>query len=278
MKKMAKFISIVLIMAISISVAACSKSDVSDKVQNNKLQMIKDKGKLVVGTSPAYPPFEFVIGKGGKSEVVGADIDLSKKIAEKLGVELEISTMDFDTIIPSLNSGKIDIAVTGMTPTEERKKSVDFSDIYFEGVNSVVVNESFKGDIKNESDLKNLKIGVQKGSTQEIYAKEILKAEKVKSLNTVLDLVMDMKNGNLDAVIMSDIVAKINKKQTSGIKIIENIELKGDQSSETAAVALKKGDNEELLKEINSVIKELKDSGEYDKILNKNIDTASKVH
>lgn len=265
-------------MAISISVAACSKSDVSDKVQNNKLQMIKDKGKLVVGTSPAYPPFEFVIGKGGKSEVVGADIDLSKKIAEKLGVELEISTMDFDTIIPSLNSGKIDIAVTGMTPTEERKKSVDFSDIYFEGVNSVVVNESFKGDIKNESDLKNLKIGVQKGSTQEIYAKEILKAEKVKSLNTVLDLVMDMKNGNLDAVIMSDTVAKINKKQTSGIKIIENIELKGDQSSETAAVALKKGDNEELLKEINSVIKELKDSGEYDKILNKNIDTASKVH
>lgn len=278
MKKMAKFISIVLMMAIAISVAACSKSDVNDKVENNKLQMIKDKGKLVVGTSPAYPPFEFVIGKGGKSEVVGADIDLSKKIAEKLGVELEISTMDFDTIIPSLNSGKIDIAVTGMTPTEERKKSVDFSDVYFEGVNSIVVNESFKGDIKNESDLKNLKIGVQKGSTQEIYAKEILKAEKVKSLNTVLDLVMDMKNGNLDAVIMSDTVAKINKKQTSGIKIIENVELKGNQSSETAAVALKKGDNEELLKEINSVIKELKDSGEYDKILNKNIDTASKVH
>src|SRR3712207_2324662 len=105
----------------------------------SSLEKIKSKGVLVVGTAPGYPPFEFIKSSNGKGEVVGADIDLAKKIASELDVKLEIKAMEFDSILGALQGNKIDIALTAMTPTEERKKSLDFSDIYYEGNNLVLV-------------------------------------------------------------------------------------------------------------------------------------------
>lgn len=273
-----KMIVALLVAAVSIAAIGCSKKDASDSdtqtTSKSTLESIKAKGILVVGTAPGYPPFEFIKSNDGKSEVVGADIDLANKVAEKLGVKLEIKTMDFDSLIPALVSDKIDMAITGMTPTDERKKTIDFSDVYFTGTNSLIVKADFNKKAETADDLKQLKIGVQKGSTQEILAVEKLKVPNTKSLLNIPDLVSDLKNGNIEAVIASSTVAKINEKQFEGIKVLDIKGLSSSDAGETAAIALKKGNNEELLKEVNSLIKELHDSGEYDKILNKNIDIA----
>lgn len=281
-KSILKKISVlaIVILFAGVSMACSNKKDSNKTTEVDKnidvLDEIKESGKIRVATAPGYPPFEFVQAKNGKSEVLGADIDLAKKIAERLNLELEIKTMDFDALLPALQAGKADIVITGMTPNEKRKKAVDFSDIYFTGANSVIVKSDFDKEIKTSDDLKKFKVGLQKGSTQEEYVNNILKAENSKSLTSVPDLITDLKNGNIDAILTNMTVAKINEKQNTGIKVIEDVDLKGTASEETAAIAIKKGNNKRLISEINSLIKELKDSGEYEKILNKNIDLASK--
>ena len=271
-KNISKLILLVVSLVLVVGCTATKNSNENDKA--DVLSKIKANGKLVVGTAPGYPPFEFTVNKSGKSQVVGADIDLAKKIADEIGVELEIKAMDFDALIMALQSSKVDMVITSMTPTEERKKSVDFSDVYFEGTNSIIVNSNFSKDISKEDDLKNIVLGVQRGSVQEIYAKEVLKAPKIKSLTAIPDLIADMKNGNIDGIIASTVVAKINANQYEGIKLID-VNL-SQANKEEAAIAIKKGDNKSLLDIVNKTIKSLKDSGQYEEILNKNIDLASK--
>ncbi|WP_456095476.1 ABC transporter substrate-binding protein [Peptostreptococcus sp.] len=271
-KNISKLILLVMSLVLVVGCTATKNSNENDKA--DVLSKIKANGKLVVGTAPGYPPFEFTVNKSGKSQVVGADIDLAKKIADEIGVELEIKAMDFDALIMALQSSKVDMVITSMTPTEERKKSVDFSDVYFEGTNSIIVNSNFSKDISKEDDLKNIVLGVQRGSVQEIYAKDVLKAPKIKSLTAIPDLIADMKNGNIDGIIASTVVAKINANQYDGLKLID-VNL-SQANKEEAAIAIKKGDNKSLLDIVNKTIKSLKDSGQYEEILNKNIDLASK--
>lgn len=271
-KNISKLILLVMSLVLVVGCTATKNSNENDKA--DVLSKIKANGKLVVGTAPGYPPFEFTVNKSGKSQVVGADIDLAKKIADEIGVELEIKAMDFDALIMALQSSKVDMVITSMTPTEERKKSVDFSDVYFEGTNSIIVNSNFSKDISKEDDLKNIVLGVQRGSVQEIYAKEVLKAPKIKSLTAIPDLIADMKNGNIDGIVASTVVAKINANQYDGLKLID-VNL-SQANKEEAAIAIKKGDNKSLLDIVNKTIKSLKDSGQYEEILNKNIDLASK--
>ena len=271
-KNISKLILLVMSLVLVVGCTATKNSNENDKA--DVLSKIKANGKLVVGTAPGYPPFEFTVNKSGKSQVVGADIDLAKKIADEIGVKLEIKAMDFDALIMALQSSKVDMVITSMTPTEERKKSVDFSDVYFEGTNSIIVNSNFSKDISKEDDLKNIVLGVQRGSVQEIYAKEALKAPKIKSPTAIPDLIADMKNGNIDGIVASTVVAKINANQYDGLKLID-VNL-SQANKEEAAIAIKKGDNKSLLDIVNKTIKSLKDSGQYEEILNKNIDLASK--
>lgn len=273
-KTLKKFAAIAAVLAVTVGVYGCGQKE---EQAASVLDDIKSKETLVVGTAPGYPPFEFMKAEGGKSELVGADIDLANKIGEDLGVKVEFKTMDFDAIIPALQAGKIDVAITGMTPSEKRKKSIDFSDVYYNGTNGLIVAESNNNMPKTEDDLKKLRIGVQKGSTQETYAVETLKAEKVKSLTAIPDLVQDLKNGNIDAIIVSDVVAGINVQQHDGIKLDKEIDMKSFEGGETTAVGFKKGDNKTLIEAINKTIKELHDSGEYQKILDKNVDLAGSV-
>ena len=273
-KNISKLILLVMSLVLVVGCTALKNSNENNNDKADVLSKIKANGKLVVGTAPGYPPFEFTVNKSGKSQVVGADIDLAKKIADEIGVELEIKAMDFDALIMALQSSKVDMVITSMTPTEERKKSVDFSDVYFEGTNSIIVNSNFSKDISKEDDLKNIVLGVQRGSVQEIYAKEVLKAPKIKSLTAIPDLIADMKNGNIDGIIASTVVAKINANQYDGLKLID-VNL-SQANKEEAAIAIKKGDNKSLLEIVNMTIKSLKDSGQYGEILNKNIDLASK--
>lgn len=272
-----KLLALGLVAVLAVGLVGCgNKSSDNSGGNQTALEQIKKNKKLVVATSPDYPPFEFMVSEGGKSKIVGADIDLAQKIADKLGVELELKAMDFDALLPALQAGKVDMVITGMTPNEKRKKAVDFSDIYFKGENAVIVNAKDAGKFTSEDQLKKAKLGVQKGSTQETYVKDNLKVTNYKALVAVPDLIADMKNGNIDAVVLNSKVAGINVTKYDGIKVVENLKLISGGDEEAMAVAIKKGDNADLIKLTNEVIKELQDSGEYDKILANAVDLISK--
>lgn len=272
-----KLLALGLVAVLAVGLVGCGNKS-SDNSGGNQiaLEQIKKNKKLVVATSPDYPPFEFMVSENGKSKIVGADIDLAQKIADKLGVELELKAMDFDALVPALQAGKVDMVITGMTPNEKRKKAVDFSDIYFKGENAVIVNAKDAGKFTSEDQLKKAKLGVQKGSTQETYVKDNLKVTNYKALVAVPDLIADMKNGNIDAVVLNSKVAGINVTKYDGIKVVENLKLTSGGDEEAMAVAIKKGDNADLIKLTNEVIKGLQDSGEYDKILANAVDLVSK--
>lgn len=272
-----KLLALGLVAVLATGLVGCgNKSSDNSGGNQTALEQIKKNKELVVATSPDYPPFEFMVSENGKSKIVGADIDLAQKIADKLGVELELKAMDFDALLPALQAGKVDMVITGMTPNEKRKKAVDFSDIYFKGENAVIVNAKDAGKFTSEDQLKKAKLGVQKGSTQETYVKDNLKVTNYKALVAVPDLIADMKNGNIDAVVLNSKVAGINVTKYDGIKVVENLKLTSGGDEEAMAVAIKKGDNADLIKLTNEVIKELQDSGEYDKILANAVDLISK--
>lgn len=272
-----KLVALGLVAVLAVGLVGCgNKSSDNSGGNQTALEQIKKNKKLVVATSPDYPPFEFMVSENGKSKIVGADIDLAQKIADKLGVELELKAMDFDALLPALQAGKVDMVITGMTPNEKRKKAVDFSDIYFKGENAVIVNAKDAGKFTSEDQLKKAKLGVQKGSTQETYVKDNLKVTNYKALVAVPDLIADMKNGNIDAVVLNSKVAGINVTKYDGIKVVENLKLTSGGDEEAMAVAIKKGDNADLIKLTNEVIKGLQDSGEYDKILANAVDLVSK--
>lgn len=266
-KGLKKLAALGLVAVMALGMVACGKKDAGANSSQTAIAKIQANKKLVLGTSPDYPPFEFLVSEGGKGNVVGADIELAKKLAEKMGVELEIKTIDFDALIPALQSGKVDVVITGMSPTEERKKNIDFSDIYFQGKNGVIVKKGDAGKYKTEDDLKKAKLGVQKGSTQETYIKDTLKVTGYKGLTAVPDLVMDLKNGNVDAIVLNDKVAGINATKYDGVEIVKDIKMTSAGEEEAMAIAVKKGDNKDLIELMNKVIKDLNASGEYDKIL-----------
>lgn len=266
-KGLKKLAALGLVAVMALGMVACGKKDAGANSSQTALAKIQANKKLVLGTSPDYPPFEFLVSEGGKGNVVGADIELAKKLAEKMGVELEIKTIDFDALIPALQSGKVDVVITGMSPTEERKKNIDFSDIYFQGKNGVIVKKGDAGKYKTEDDLNKAKLGVQKGSTQETYIKDTLKVTGYKGLTAVPDLVMDLKNGNVDAIVLNDKVAGINATKYDGVEIVKDIKMTSAGEEEAMAIAVKKGDNKDLIELMNKVIKDLNASGEYDKIL-----------
>ncbi len=273
-KHFKNLITLSLILVLSVSLCACGKKNTSSN-KKDVLTTIKENKKITLATSPDYPPFEFLISENGQSKIVGFDIELAKEIAKKIGVELEIKQMDFDALIPALKSGQVDMVITGMSPNEERKKSVDFSDIYFEGKNAVLVEEKNAKNFTDEQSLKDKKIGVQKGSTQEVYVKDVLKKTDYKSLISIPDLVMDMKNNNIDAIILNDKVAKLNEGKYSNIKAV-SLKLSNEGDEEKMAVAVKKGDNKEFLEQINSVIKELNENKKFDKMIEKATEMISK--
>ena len=122
MKKLLLFITSIITV---VTLTACSSSSTK-----NKIQEVKDKNKIVLGVSPDYPPYEFLTTENGNKKVVGADIYLAEQVAKKLGVQVEIQQMAFDSLIAALNANKIDMVISGVNPTEERKKAVDFSDVY----------------------------------------------------------------------------------------------------------------------------------------------------
>ncbi|MGX7111802.1 transporter substrate-binding domain-containing protein [Gemella cuniculi] len=265
---MKKLVLFLIAITTVFTLTACSNKS------NNKSMMddIKEKGKIVLGVSPDYPPYEFLTSENGQKKVVGADIYLAEKISEKLGVKVEIQEMAFDSLIAALNANKVDMVISGINPTEERRKAVDFSDVYYTSKGIFVVNKDSE-EIKSAVDLKGKKIGVQKGSTYETYAKEQLKVDDkdLQSLTDVPSLLQDLKNKKIDVVLIPDDVAKIAINKSNDIKI-SSFSAENDPEATGMAIAFKKAkddNNKELLEQVNAVIKEIKEKNLFEQELDK---------
>ena len=277
-----KIIAVVAVSAIAISAIGCGSSAkpegektegaaVEQKADGGNLDDIKSKGKLVVGTSADYPPYEFHAIKDGKDEIVGFDIDIAKEVAKDLGVELEVKDMDFDGLLVALQAGKVDMVFAGMTPTDERKENADFSDIYYTATHRFILRSGEEGSVKSFDDLKDKKIGVQKGSIQEGIAKDNFDAANIKSLAKVTDLVLDLKNNKVDAILIEEGVAKINCDKNKDIAISDFV-VKDEDGG--AAIALKKGSTE-LQTEVNKTISKLKEEDKITKFVSDANDLAA---
>jgi ABC-type amino acid transport/signal transduction systems, periplasmic component/domain len=262
-----KIMSISLVVATIAAFTACgnkqnaSTEGAKDKAQSAAMEKIKKNGKLVIGTSADYPPYEFHKSINGKDEIVGFDVEIAKEVAKDLGVQLEIKDMKFDGLLAALDQGNIDIIVAGMNPTEERKKNVDFSKVYYTAVQSVVVRAADKDKIKSVDDLKGKNVGVQKGTTQEDIAKNQLPNSKAVALPKISDLVLSLKNNRVDAVVVELPVATSNVNANKDL-FISDIKVKNEVDG--SAIAVKKGSTD-LLESINKTVDRLTKDKSIDK-------------
>lgn len=223
-------------------------------------------GQLIMATNAEFPPYEFhdssKTGPDG-SDIVGIDAEIAGAIAEKLGKELVIEDIAFDSIIPELQSGKADIGAAGMTVTEDRLLNVDFSDTYATAVQAIIVTSD--SEIAGPDDLAGKKIGVQQGTTGDIYASDDFGDENIDRYPKGVDAVQALVQGKVDAVIIDNEPAKVFVGDNDNLKLLD-----AAYAEEEYAIAVKKG-NTELLDQINAALKELKESGALDEIVGKYI-------
>ena len=206
-------------------------------------------GVLVMATNAEFPPYEFHDG----GEIVGIDAEIAKAIADELGMELEIEDIAFDSIIPEITSGKADMGLAGMTVTEDRKQSVDFTDTYAKASQKIIVKED--SAIASPDDLTGVIVGVQQGTTGDIYVSDLeADGTTVERYNKGFEAVQALSQGKIDAVVIDGEPAKTFVAQTEGLKILEE-----SFTDEEYAIAVKKG-NTELLEKINGALKTLKDN------------------
>lgn len=211
-------------------------------------------GKLVMVTNAEFPPYEF----HDNNQIVGIDADIAKAIAAQLGMELEIQDMAFDSLIPAVQSGKADFAAAGMTVNEDRKKNVDFTATYAQAAQVIIVKEG--SEIQTPDDLANKKIGVQTGTTGDIYVEDV-EGGDIQRFNKGMEAVMALNQGKLDAVVIDREPAKVFVRDNAGLKILDEA-----FTEEEYAIAVKKG-NTQLLDKMNEAIQALKASGELQKIV-----------
>lgn len=248
----------------SLAIAGCgdnSKPSGASSTQESKLmQTIKQRGKLIVGTSSGYPPYVFVDADSPDKKVIGLDIELCKQIADKLGVQMEVQDMGFSALLSSVTSGKVDIAVGGVNPTPEREKAMAFSDIYLPTEQKLLVLKKNEHLYKDMADLDGKTIGAEKSTTQETTAQSI-KGANVIGLSSVPDAILQLKNGKLDGIVVEGVVAKQYLVFNDDLALAD-VQFQG--AKKVSAVELPKG-SDDVLKVINGIIKQDTESGQFDK-------------
>lgn len=218
---------------------------------------------LTMGTNAAFPPYEYY----ENDKIVGIDAEIAAAIAEKLGMELAIEDMEFNSIISAVQTGKIDFGMAGMTVTPERQQSVNFSDTYAVGVQAIIVKEG--SDIKAVEDLyaegATWKVGVQEATTGDIYCTDDFGDERVFKYKVGADAVEALKTGKVDCVIIDNNPAKAYVDMNEGLTILET-----EYTEEEYAIAVAL-ENTELLEKINAALKELWEEGKIQEIIEKYI-------
>lgn len=249
-KNLSRVVSVLLLVAMAaMLVVGCG---------SKKSGMTVEEGKLIMGTNAAFPPYEYYEG----DTIVGIDAEIAQAIADELGLELVIEDMEFDGIIGAVTAGKVDMGLAGMTVTEDRLKNVNFSDTYAHASQVVIVTND--SAIASVDDLANKTVGVQLGTTGDIYAEDI-EGVTLERYNKGFEAVQSLLTGKIDAVIIDEQPAKAFVSQNEGIKILDE-----KFTDEDYAAAIAK-DNTELVEAVNKALATLKSSGKLDEIVAKYI-------
>lgn len=282
MTKLKKILAVVLAGAMLMAFAACGEKDNGSETESkNDTQSAASadtgdtatsdqpagepkyatSGKLTMATNASFPPYEYY----DNEQIVGIDAEAAALIAEKLGVELEIKDMEFGSIIGAVQTGAVDIGMAGMTVTEDRLKTIDFTDSYATAVQVIIVKED--SEIASIDDLKGKTVGVQENTTGDIYATddENIGEGNVKRYNKGNDAVAALASGVVDAVIIDNEPAKSFVAANEGLKILDT-----SYADEEYAIAVSK-DNKGLTEAVNKALTELKEDGSLDKIVEKYI-------
>lgn len=221
------------------------------------------EGKLTMGTSADYAPYEFHILDNGTDKIVGFDIALGQAIAKELGVELEIKDISFDSILMEVNAGSVDVGIAGFTPTPARLEAIDMSHLYELQSQSLLVR---KADLDKYTDVSSFgagtNVGAQTGSIQEELALASTPDANHTSIQTIPSLVLDLQNQKVDAVVMETAVAEGYAKAQDDLAILCEV----PYDSNGKGVVVKKG-NEDLLNFVNAVVTKVVVNGDMAKFI-----------
>lgn len=255
MKKMKNLMALALALLMVVSLVACGSKDDAGKDDEPKsaIEEIKAAGKLVVGTSADYPPYEFHTEIDGKDTIVGFDIDIAKYIADDLGVELEIVDMNFDNLLMSLDNDEFDMVIAGLTKDEKRALTTDFSKPYLESKNLILVRTADEAKYTNLESLKGAKAGAQTGTIPYDRCVTYCGEDTTTGLAKVQDLVMELKANKLD-VVMLDYMTVLTYADVNDDLSAVDVGIPSD--GEGYSVAIKKG-NTELVTYVDSVLDKL---------------------
>ncbi|HDD6928112.1 TPA: ABC transporter permease subunit [Staphylococcus aureus] len=256
-------IRFILVLGLLISSAMVYINPTAHAEQDQTWEKIKERGELRVGLSADYAPMEFEHTVNGKTEYAGVDIDLAKKIAKDNNLKLKIVNMSFDSLLGALKTGKIDIIISGMTSTPERKKQVDFSDSYMMTKNIMLVKKDKVNEYKDIKDFNNKKVGAQKGTEQEKIAQTEIENAFITSLSRLPDVILALKSGKVEGAVVEKPVAEAYLKQNPKLGISN---VKFNEEEKDTVIAVPK-DSPKLLSQINKTIKEVKDKGLIDKYM-----------
>ena len=269
MKKglMKKIIATAVLGIMTMGLAGCgSSNDKNSASKTDLLEKIQKNGKLVVGMSADYAPYEFhYIDENGKDVIGGFDVDIANEIANKIGVDLVIQEMDFDALVSALPAGKVDLVISGMNSTEERAKVVDFSEVYYNSKHGILVRDEDADKYQTFADLEGAKVGVQLGSTQEKIAKTEIPNVNLQQLSNINNLILELKAGKVDAIVMEKPVAEMAVKSNPELAVGKPIY---EEQTGGNAVGIAKN-NPQLLAKVNEVITELNESGKMDEYIKK---------
>jgi polar amino acid transport system substrate-binding protein len=274
--KMKRIIALIAAATMVFSMAACGSSDSAatdgvdtdtqvsvaeetDESEDADAVESTDGDTLVMATNATFPPYEYQEG----DEIVGIDVEIAQAIADDLGKELVIDDIDFDSIVTSVQSGKADMGIAGMTVSEERLKNVNFSDSYATGVQVIIVPED--SDITGPDDLEGKYIGVQQGTTGHLYCSDDYGDDYVIAYQNGTSAVEALKTGKVDCVVIDNEPAKAFVAANEGLKILNT-----EYVVEDYAIAIAK-DNDELLEQVNATLARLKEDGTLQAIIDKYI-------
>ena len=232
----------------------------SSGATGGKVQAIQDAGVLVVGTSADYPPYEFHTEIDGQDTIVGFDIAIAQYFADSLGVELKVVDMAFDSLLISLSKGDFDLVMAGLTPSEERKKAVDFTDVFFSNKQIVIIRKDDDALYNTTGDLAGKKGGAQTGTVQMELGANVVGADNVVGLTKFQDLIMELKSGKIDAVFTNSMTAAA---YVSGNPDLEIKDIGIDYEETGFAGGVQKG-NEDLVEYLNGAIAEMQEKGLID--------------
>ena len=276
---MKKLLSLLLALVMLLSFAACANDDDTppanedgqQEEQNgseagtmNKLADIKAAGELVVGTSADYPPYEFHMEIDGVDTIVGFDIAIAQAFADELGVELKLVDMALESLLISLQKGDFDLVMAGLTPDEERAKTVDFTDVFFHNKQIVIIRAEDADKYVTTEDMAGTTLGVQAGTVQETIAADLTDENKVIKLKKFPELIMELKTVKIDGVCTNTMVASAYVSAHPDL-LCQDIGIVWENTG--FAGAIQKGDNGEFMAFLNDTIAKLQEDGSIDRFV-----------